>query len=158
MLLPCVRKRAIVVIGIFNIFDPAYAFDFSRLGTELQPVVDVAKAELAAGKPEYEVYLPAALYAKVRELIPESIKPFRMMPFDVQVIGGLVLHEGAIAEMATGEGKTLAAALPVYLNGLSGKGVHVVTVNDYLCRAGCRTNGALLYKFLGLKVGLIIHD
>ncbi len=144
-------------LGIFNIFDPAYAFDFSRLGTELQPVVDVAKAELAAGKPEYEVYLPAALYAKVRELIPESIKPFRMMPFDVQVIGGLVLHEGAIAEMATGEGKTLAAALPVYLNGLSGKGVHVVTVNDYLAGRDAAQMGRV-YKFLGLKVGLIIHD
>jgi len=119
-------------LGMFNIFDAQYGFDFSKLGPELQPAVEAAKAELEAGKPEYEVYLPAALYAKIRELIPDSVKPFRMMPFDVQLIGGLVLHEGAIAEMATGEGKTLAAGLPVYLNGLSGKGVHVVTVNDYL--------------------------
>ena len=92
-------------LGIFNIFKPEFNFDFSRLGPELQDVVNNAKAELASGKNEWEVYLPAALYAKVRELYPESVKPFRMMPFDVQMIGGLVLHEGAIAEMATGEGR-----------------------------------------------------
>lgn len=144
-------------LGIFNIFDPSFNFDFSTLGPELQQVTDIAKAELAAGKPEYEVYLPATLYAKIRELIPDSVKPFRMMPFEVQMIGGLVLHEGAIAEMATGEGKTLAAALPVYLNGLSGNGVHVVTVNDYLAGRDAAQMGRV-YKFLGLKVGLIVHD
>ena len=142
-------------LGIFNIFKPEFGFDFSRLGPELQDVVNNAKAELASGKNEWEVYLPAALYAKVRELYPESVKPFRMMPFDVQMIGGLVLHEGAIAEMATGEGKTLAAALPVYLNGLSGHGVHVVTVNDYLAGRDAKQMG-LVYKFLGLTVGLIV--
>ena len=142
-------------LGIFNIFKPEFNFDFSRLGPELQDVVNNAKAELASGKNEWEVYLPAALYAKVRELYPESVKPFRMMPFDVQMIGGLVLHEGAIAEMATGEGKTLAAALPVYLNGLSGHGVHVVTVNDYLAGRDAKQMG-LVYKFLGLTVGLIV--
>ncbi|MDR1758919.1 MAG: preprotein translocase subunit SecA [Fibrobacter sp.] len=143
-------------LGIFNVFDAKYEFDFSRLGADLQEAAEKAKAELAAGKPEYEVYLPAAFYAKVRELYPESVKPFRMMPFDVQLIGGLVLHEGAIAEMATGEGKTLAAACPVYLNGLSGKGVHVVTVNDYLAGRDAAQMGRV-YKFLGLKVGLIVH-
>ncbi|MBR4785961.1 MAG: preprotein translocase subunit SecA [Fibrobacter sp.] len=143
-------------LGIFNIFKPEFGFDFSRLGPELQDVVNNAKAELASGKNEWEVYLPAALYAKVRELYPESVKPFRMMPFDVQMIGGLVLHEGAIAEMATGEGKTLAAALPVYLNGLSGHGVHVVTVNDYLAGRDAKQMG-LVYKFLGLTVGLIVN-
>ncbi len=143
-------------LGIFNIFKPEFGFDFSRLGPELQEAVNKAKAELESGKNEWEVYLPAALYAKVRELYPESVKPFRMLPFDVQMIGGLVLHEGAIAEMATGEGKTLAAALPVYLNGLSGHGVHVVTVNDYLAGRDAKQMG-LVYKFLGLTVGLIIN-
>ncbi len=143
-------------LGIFNIFKPEFGFDFSRLGSELQDVVLQAKSELSSGKNEWEVYLPAALYAKVRELYPDSVKPFRMMPFDVQMIGGLVLHEGAIAEMATGEGKTLAAALPVYLNGLSGKGVHVVTVNDYLAGRDAKQMG-MVYKFLGLTVGLIIN-
>ena len=143
-------------LGIFNIFKPEFGFDFSRLGPELQDAANDAKAELASGKNEWEVYLPAALYAKVRELYPESVKPFRMMPFDVQMIGGLVLHEGAIAEMATGEGKTLAAALPVYLNGLGGHGVHVVTVNDYLAGRDAKQMG-LVYKFLGLTVGLIVN-
>ena len=143
-------------LGIFNIFKPEFGFDFSRLGPELQDAVNDAKAELDSGKNEWEVYLPAALYAKVRELYPESVKPFRMMPFDVQMIGGLVLHEGAIAEMATGEGKTLAAALPVYLNGLGGHGVHVVTVNDYLAGRDAKQMG-LVYKFLGLTVGLIVN-
>jgi preprotein translocase subunit SecA len=143
-------------LGVFNIFKPEFEFDFSRLGPELQDAANAAKAELAAGKNEWEVYLPASLYAKVRELYPESVKPFRMMPFDVQMIGGLVLHEGAIAEMATGEGKTLAAALPVYLNGLGGHGVHVVTVNDYLAGRDAKQMG-LVYKFLGLTVGLIIN-
>ena len=136
-------------LGIFNIFKPEFGFDFSSLGPELQDAVNKAKSELESGKNEWEVYLPAALYAKVREL-------FRMLPFDVQMIGGLVLHEGAIAEMATGEGKTLAAALPVYLNGLSGHGVHVVTVNDYLAGRDAKQMG-LVYKFLGLTVGLIIN-
>ena len=142
-------------LGIFNIFKPENNFDFSKLG-DLQQYTDAAKAELAAGKNEWEVYMPAAVYAKVRELYPESVKPFRMMPFDVQMIGGLVLHEGAIAEMATGEGKTLAAALPVYLNGLGGHGVHVVTVNDYLAGRDAKQMG-LVYKFLGLTVGLIVN-
>ena len=143
-------------LGIFNIFKPEFGFDFSRLGPELQDAVNDAKAELDSGKNEWEVYLPAAVYAKVRELYPDSVKPFRMMPFDVQMIGGLVLHEGAISEMATGEGKTLAAALPVYLNGLGGHGVHVVTVNDYLAGRDAKQMG-MVYKFLGLTVGLIVN-
>ncbi|MCQ2092231.1 MAG: preprotein translocase subunit SecA [Fibrobacter sp.] len=142
-------------LGIFNIFKPENNFDFSKLG-DLQQYTDAAKAELAAGKNEWEVYMPAAVYAKVRELYPDSVKPFRMMPFDVQMIGGLVLHEGAISEMATGEGKTLAAALPVYLNALGGHGVHVVTVNDYLAGRDAKQMG-MVYKFLGLTVGLIVN-
>jgi preprotein translocase subunit SecA len=77
--------------------------------------------------------------------------------FDVQLVGGVVLHRGKIAEMRTGEGKTLVATLPVYLNALTGKGVHVVTVNDYLARRDSQDMGRI-YKFLALSVGLIVHD
>jgi preprotein translocase subunit SecA len=82
---------------------------------------------------------------------------WEMIPFDVQLIGGVALHQGKIAEMATGEGKTLVATLPVYLNALSGRGVHVVTVNDYLAARDGEWMGAV-YKFLGLTVGCILHD
>ena len=80
-----------------------------------------------------------------------------MRHFDVQLIGGIVLHRGKIAEMKTGEGKTLVATLPVYLNALAGKGVHVVTVNDYLAQRDSEWMGRI-YKFLGLTVGVIVHD
>src|SRR5262245_35408077 len=80
-----------------------------------------------------------------------------MIPFDVQLIGGMALHRGSITEMATGEGKTLVATLPVYLNALSGRGVHVVTVNDYLAARDSEWMGAV-YQFLGLTVGCILHD
>src|SRR5213593_3009012 len=79
---------------------------------------------------------------------------WEMIPFDVQLIGGYALHSGRIAEMATGEGKTLVATLPVYLNALTGRGVHVVTVNDYLARRDSEWMGRI-YKFLGLTVGVI---
>jgi preprotein translocase subunit SecA len=82
---------------------------------------------------------------------------WEMIPFDVQLIGGIALHQGKIAEMATGEGKTLVATLPVYLNALSGRGVHVVTVNDYLAARDGEWMGAV-YRFLGLTVGCILHD
>src|SRR5438045_863171 len=82
---------------------------------------------------------------------------WEMIPFDVQLIGGYALHTGRIAEMATGEGKTLVATLPVYLNALSGRGVHVVTVNDYLTARDSEWMGAV-YKFVGLSVGVILHD
>ena len=94
--------------------------------------------------------LPEA-FAVVREA---SRRTLGMRPFDVQVMGGIVLHEGKIAEMKTGEGKTLAATMPVYLNALNGKGVHVVTVNDYLARRDANWMGEI-YEFLGLRVGLI---
>jgi len=143
-------------LGVFNVFDPQYEFDFSKLTEARQREAEAAKELLANGTPEWEVYLSAEFYAEIREIYPESVKPFRMMPFPVQIIGGLILHEGAIAEMATGEGKTLAAACPVYLNALSGDGVHVVTVNDYLAGRDAKNMGRV-YKFLGLKVGLIVH-
>src|SRR5207249_4591404 len=80
-----------------------------------------------------------------------------MRHFDVQLIGGMVLHHGKIAEMKTGEGKTLVATLPVYLNALTGKGVHVVTVNDYLAKRDAEWMGKI-YQFLGLTVGVIVHE
>ena len=95
----------------------------------------------------------AEAFAVVREAARRTVG---MRPFDVQIIGGLVLHEGKIAEMKTGEGKTLAATMPVYLNALMGKGVHVVTVNDYLARRDAEWMGPI-YKFIGLSVGVIVH-
>ncbi len=77
-----------------------------------------------------------------------------LRPFDVQLIGGMILHEGQIAEMRTGEGKTLVAVLPAYLNALTGKGVHIVTVNDYLARRDSEWVGQV-HRFLGLEVGLV---
>ncbi len=96
--------------------------------------------------------LPEA-FAVVREV---SKRVLKMRHFDVQLLGAIVLHEGKIAEMKTGEGKTLVATLPVYLNALEGKGVHVVTVNDYLARRDARWMGPI-YNFLGLNVGIIVH-
>src|ERR1700688_2951519 len=93
-------------------------------------------------------------FAVVREA---GRRVLNMRHFDVQLIGGMVLHEGTIAEMKTGEGKTLVATLPVYLNALSGRGVHVVTVNDYLAKRDSEWMGKL-YRFLGLSVGVIVHD
>lgn len=110
------------------------------------------KGRLADGE-ELDDLLPEA-FALVREA---SIRTLGMRHFDVQLIGGMVLHHGKIAEMKTGEGKTLAATLPVFLNGLTGKGVHVVTVNDYLAKRDSEWMGAV-YRFLGLSVGVIVHD
>jgi len=106
--------------------------------------------ERLAGGEALDDILPEA-FAVVRET---SRRTLEMRPFDVQVMGGIALHQGKIAEMKTGEGKTLAATMPVYLNALSGRGVHVVTVNDYLARRDASWMGEI-YEFLGLKVGLI---
>ena len=94
---------------------------------------------------------------KTDVMVREHPLPWEMIPFDVQLIGGMALHGGKIAEMATGEGKTLVATMPVYLNALTGRGVHVVTVNDYLAARDAEWMGAV-YKFLGLTVGVILHD
>ncbi len=98
--------------------------------------------------------LLAETYALVRE---SAVRVLGQRPFDVQLIGGIVLHQGRIAEMRTGEGKTLTATLPAVLNALTGKGVHIVTVNDYLARFQSEWMGKL-YRFMGLSVGLIVHD
>ncbi len=101
----------------------------------------------------FEDVLPEA-FAVVREAAKRTIK---MRHFDVQLMGGMVLHQGRIAEMATGEGKTLVATLPVYLNALTGEGVHLVTVNDYLAKRDRNWMGPV-YEFLGLTIGVIQHD
>ena len=110
------------------------------------------RQRLAAGEP-VDSLAPEA-FATVREVARRTLGE---RPFDTQVLGGVVLHQGKIAEMKTGEGKTLAATMPAYLNALTGKGVHVVTVNDYLARRDSEWMGQI-YRFLGLDVGLIIHD
>src|SRR6201995_2405314 len=109
------------------------------------------KQQLASGKTLHDILVPA--FATVREA---AKRPLGQRHFDVQLIGGMVLHEGDIAEMKTGEGKTLVATLAVYLNALAGKGVHVVTVNDYLARRDADWMGQI-YNFLGLSVGVIVH-
>ena len=108
--------------------------------------------ERLANNEELDDLLPEA-FAVVREAAKRTLG---QRHFDVQLAGGMVLHEGRIAEMKTGEGKTLVATLPVYLNALAGKGVHVVTVNDYLARRDADWMGQI-YKFLGLSVGCIVH-
>ena len=110
------------------------------------------RKELEDGKTLDDLLVPA--FATVREAAKRTLG---QRHFDVQLIGGMVLHQGDIAEMRTGEGKTLVATLPVYLNALNGKGVHVVTVNDYLAKRDAEWMGQV-YRFLGLTVGCIVHD
>src|SRR6202049_1488700 len=110
------------------------------------------RAQVAAGTTLDELLVPA--FATVREAAKRTLG---QRHFDVQLVGGMVLHEGKIAEMKTGEGKTLVATLPVYLNALARPGVQVVTVNDYLAQRDAEWMGQV-YKFLGLTVGCIVHD
>ncbi len=119
---------------------------------ELTAQTDKFREQLASGKTLDQI-LPEA-FATVREA---SVRVLGMRHFDVQMIGGIVLHRGEISEMRTGEGKTLVATLATYLNALEGKGVHVVTVNDYLARRDAEWMGQL-YRFLGLTVGVIVPD
>ena len=129
----------------------------------LEPEIrNLSDAGLQAKTPAFKERLEQG--ESLDELLPEafavareaSLRVLRMRPFDVQLIGAMVLHNGKIAEMKTGEGKTLVAILPVYLNALTGKGVHVVTVNDYLAKRDAEWMGKV-YKFLGLTVGTIVH-
>ena len=141
---------------------------------QIYPIVD----KIEALEPEYKALSDCNLIEKTEEfkerlskgetlddILPEAFATVReasarvlgMRPYRVQLIGGVVLHQGRIAEMKTGEGKTLVATLPAYLNALSGKGVHIVTVNDYLAKRDSEMMGKV-YRFLGLTVGLIIHD
>jgi preprotein translocase subunit SecA len=143
-------------MGMFNVVYESFEFDLHKLSPQIQNCVLKAREELAAGKPEHLIHLPADFYKAIRALYPESVKPFRMLCFDVQLMGGIVLYEGTIAEMQTGEGKTLAAANPMYLIALEGKGAHVVTVNDYLASRDAEFMSKA-YCFLGMEVGLIVH-
>ncbi len=152
----------------------------NALETELQKVPDEALREKTATWKEElaKIEDKEELARRVDEILPEAFAvvknacrrlwgkeitvrehplKWEMIPFDVQLIGGYALHSGKIAEMATGEGKTLVATLPVYLNALTGRGVHVVTVNDYLAARDSEWMGAV-YKFVGLSVGCILHD
>src|ERR1700684_2637066 len=128
----------------------------AQLKSEVQPRME----GLERDDPDYKQRLQEALqsalvpaFALVREA---GRRTLGMRHFDVQLIGGAVLHQGKISEMKTGEGKTLVATLPAYLNALTGSGVHVVTVNDYLARRDAEWMGQI-YKFLGLTVGVIVH-
>ena len=140
-------KRVMPIVNKINSLEP----EMEKLSDhELRGKTEYFKKELANGKTLDDI-LPEA-FAVVREA---SKRALGMRHFDVQLIGGIILHQGRIAEMKTGEGKTLVATLPVYLNALEGKGVHVITVNDYLAKRDSEWMGKL-YKFLGLSVGLVI--
>ena len=140
-------KRVMPIVEKINSLEE----EISKLSdTELQAKTNEFKSRLEKGETLDDI-LPEA-FAVVREA---SKRVLNMRHFDVQLIGGIILHQGRIAEMKTGEGKTLVATLPVYLNALSGKGVHVVTVNDYLAKRDSEWMGKI-YKFLGLTVGLVI--
>jgi preprotein translocase subunit SecA len=137
------------IVAEVNAFEPAVQ---KLTDVELRAKTDEFKKRLAEGA-TLDAILPEA-FAVVREA---SRRTTKMRHFDVQILGGIVLHKGKIAEMSTGEGKTLVATLPVYLNALEGKGVHLVTVNDYLARRDRNWMGPI-YEFLGLTVGVIQHD
>ena len=141
-------KKLMPVVSEINDLEP----EIQKLSDEeLRGKTAEFRQRLENGQ-ELDALLPEA-FAVARE---GSVRALGMRPFDVQLIGGIVLHQGKIAEMKTGEGKTLVATLPVYLNALGGKGVHLVTVNDYLAKRDSEWMGKL-YKFLGLTVGCIVH-
>ncbi|MBD3838037.1 preprotein translocase subunit SecA [Brevundimonas sp.] len=131
-----------------NALEPKFA---ALSDDELRMMTDAFKDRLAGGE-SLDKILPEA-FAVVREA---SKRVLGQRQYDVQLAGGMILHEGGIAEMRTGEGKTLVAVAPVYLNALTGKGVHVITVNDYLARRDAETMGRV-YRFLGLEVGVIVN-
>ncbi|MFM8430152.1 MAG: preprotein translocase subunit SecA, partial [Holophagaceae bacterium] len=141
-------KRLWKNVQVVNQFEPILQ---SLSDQDLRAKTPYFKELLRQGKTLDEI-LPEA-FAVVREA---SRRVLRMRHFDVQLIGGMVLHEGKISEMRTGEGKTLTATLPLYLNALAGKGAHLVTVNDYLARRDADWMGRL-YTWLGLTVGVIQH-
>ncbi len=141
-------KKLNKVVDYINSLEPEVA---KLSDEELQAKTPEFKERLANGESLDDI-LPEA-FAVVREA---SKRVLNMRHFDVQLIGGMVLHSGRIAEMRTGEGKTLVATAPAYLNALAGNGVHVITVNDYLARRDSEWMGRL-YGFLGLSTGLIVH-
>jgi preprotein translocase subunit SecA len=161
-------KRLMPIVKQINDFEPSIqalsdeqlrnkTAEFrQRIADALKNIEDTPEnkdARIAAEKAALDTILPEA-FAVVREAGKRAVQ---MRHFDVQMIGGIVLHSGKIAEMKTGEGKTLVATLPCYLNALAGHGVHVVTVNDYLAKRDAEWMGKI-YGFLGLSVGVIVHD
>ena len=139
---------------VYKIVDKVEALEESYKAlsdAQLQAKTPEFKDRLAAGETLDDI-LPEA-FATVREA---SSRVLGMRPYRVQLVGGVILHQGRIAEMKTGEGKTLVATLPAYLNALTGKGVHIVTVNDYLAKRDSEWMGKV-HRFLGLKVGLIVN-
>ncbi len=142
-------KRIMPIVNKINAFEDEIS---SLSDTELKNKTSYFRELLKTGKTLDDI-LPEA-FAVVREA---SKRVLGMRHFDVQLIGGIVLHQGRIAEMKTGEGKTLVATLPCYLNALEGKGVHVITVNDYLAKRDSEQMGKI-HRFLGLTVGLVTHD
>jgi preprotein translocase subunit SecA len=141
-------KRLQPMVDQINALEPAVQ---ALSDEELKAQTGIFKQRIGQGETLDDILAEA--FATVREA---SVRIVNMRHFDVQLIGGIVLHQGKIAEMKTGEGKTLAATLPAYLNALSGKGVHIVTVNDYLARRDTEWMGHI-YNFLGLSVGSILH-
>ncbi len=141
------KKLAVIADRIDALAD-RYA---AMTNEELQGVTPALRARLAAGETTDDILTDA--FAAIREA---DARVLGKRPFRVQVLGGIVLHQGRIAEMKTGEGKTLVATLPAYLNALSGDGVHIVTVNDYLARVGAEEMGRV-YEFMGLSTGLVVH-
>ncbi len=142
-------KKLRPIVDRINSLEPRFS---KMTDQELKSFTPKFKERVANGEP-LDSLLPEA-YALVREVAKRTLN---MRHFDVQLMGGIVLHQGKIAEMKTGEGKTLVATLPAYLNALEGKGVHIVTVNDYLAKRDAEWMGTI-YKFLGLSVGVITHD
>ena len=142
-------KKMLPTVNRINALEPS----MKKLSDgELRAKTEEFRARLKNGE-TLDDLLPEA-FAAVREA---AVRTVGMRHFDVQLIGGIVLHQGRIAEMKTGEGKTLVASLPAYLNALTGEGVHVVTVNDYLASRDASWMGKI-YTFLGLSVGCIVHD
>ena len=158
---------------VFNLLTKVFGSKNERELKQIQPLVDkinvlepevqsLSDEQLKARTAEFRQRLDQG--ETIDDLLPEafatvreaSVRTLNMRHFDAQLIGGIVLHQGRIAEMKTGEGKTLAATLPAYLNALSGKGVHIITVNDYLARRDTEWMGHI-YRFLGLSVGTIMH-
>src|SRR6266568_2194515 len=166
-MLPTVQQISAMEPEISPLADEQLRGKTAEFRERLRPVVealDAAKKEVP--RDEYRLKgAQADLAEALDDLLPEAFavcreaakRTLNMRHFDVQLMGGIVLHRGKISEMKTGEGKTLVATLPVYLNALTGRGVHVVTVNDYLARRDAAWMGPI-YRFLGLSVGVIQHD
>ena len=146
-------------IGIRNIFNPEYAFNPETLTSEaaFNAYAAVEDQIIQTGQSWMTIDLPVELYAEVRRLYPDSRPPFRARCFDVQLIGGLVLYEGKIAEMATGEGKTFVAPLACFMRAMEGYRVHVITVNDYLVKRDASWVKPA-FAALGMSVGYIQSD